>query len=95
MRNVKGYLTAAVLALSAAGCVETMDSGYPGTSYGYGNGYYAERGYQRPVVNNYYTTYTPAPVVVTQTRVVTPPPQRVANREQHHVNPPPATNNTR
>lgn len=76
MRNMK-WLVAAVLAIPAAGCVESMDQ-----SYGYSNGYYsngyANSGYYSspgyyatPNVNNYY--YTPSPRVVTQTRYVPVP----------------------
>jgi len=93
MRKAKWFVAAA-LVMSTAGCVETMDSGYAAPSYGYGygngyasngyysNGYYAQPSYSRPVVNNYYTTYSPPPTVVTQTRVVTPPHQ--ADRSNDH-----------
>ena len=74
-------LTAATLA--TAGCVESMDSGYPTGSYGYdnysngySNGYYSASSYPssyytRPtyVSNNTYV-YNPPPRVVTQTRYV-------------------------
>lgn len=73
-------------ALATAGCVESMDSGYPTGSYGYGdnsngyaNGYYSASSYQngyyaRPsyVSNNTYV-YNPPPRVVTQTRYVPVP----------------------
>ncbi|SRR5260221_6002236 len=49
----------------------------------YSSGYYAQPGYSRPVVNNYYTTYTPPPQVVTQTRYV-PAPQHQADRANDH-----------
>ena len=46
MRNL-GVIVSAAAALATAGCVETMGSGYPTTSYGngYGNGYYSQPTY--------------------------------------------------
>lgn len=73
-------------ALATAGCVDSMDSGYPTGSYGYGDnsngyssGYYSANSYPssyytRPtyVSNNTYV-YNPPPRVVTQTRYVPVP----------------------
>ena len=75
MRNMK-WLVAAVFALPAAGCVESVDQSYGYSdgyySNGYANsGYYSPGYYATPSVNNYY--YTPAPTVVTQTRYVPVP----------------------
>lgn len=96
-----GMLVAAGVLLSTAGCVEAMNSGYPATSYGYGYGptyysgypnsyYYGQPRYYRPApVNNYYyTTYTPPPTVVTQTRYVavpTPPHRRLHDRDHDGI----------
>ena len=90
MRNMK-WLVAAVLAIPAAGCVESMDQGY-GYSDGYysngyaSSGYYSPGYYATPSVNNYY--YTSAPRVVTQTRYVpvptpVPVPTRQTDRDDH------------
>jgi len=100
MRQAK-WIVVAALGLSAAGCVEAYDQSYSSPSYGYGygngygsgyssgyysSGYYAQPTYSRPVVNNYYTTYTPPPQVVTQTRYVPvpTPPQRQVDRSTDH-----------
>ena len=93
MRNMT-WLVAAVLAIPAAGCVESADQSYgysdgyysPGYSSGYypSSGYYSPGYYATPSVNNYY--YTPSPTVVTQTRYVpvpTPVPVRQADRDDH------------
>ena len=51
MRKIS-LLIAAGLVLSTAGCVQSMDSGYPNTAYGYGpsgNGY---SGYSSPPASN-------------------------------------------
>lgn len=95
MRNMK-WLVAAVLAIPAAGCVESMDQSYGYSdgyySPGYSSGYYPSSGYSSgyyatPSVNNYY--YTPSPRVVTQTRYVpvptpVPVPTRQADRSNDH-----------
>src|SRR5260370_34683077 len=82
MRKTR-WLAATVLALSTAGCVETMDSGYgyAQPSHGYGNGYYSSGYYAQPAY------YSP-PVVYSQTRYVpvptpVPVPQHQADRNDH------------
>jgi hypothetical protein len=90
MRNITG-LAAAIIVVSATGCVET--NGYPTTSYGgdpsgygYSNGYYAQPTYyQQP-------TYYRPPAVVTQTRYVpvpvaqpAPPPPRLRDRDHDGI----------
>jgi hypothetical protein len=109
MRKTK-WLLAAGLAMSTAGCVETMDSGYgyAQPSYGYGNGYYSS-GYYAPQA--YYsppTVYRETRYVPVPTPVPVPVPQRQADRDhrwdgrhdqQRHVDrqpssPPPATTHT-
>ena len=85
MRNLRIFVSAAAV-LATAGCVETMDSGYPASSYGsgYGNGYYSQPAYNsRP---SYYST--PQPVVVTQTRyvpVATPAPRRMRDSDHDGI----------
>lgn len=79
MRNLRVLVSAGAM-LATAGCVETMGSGYPNTSYGYGNGYNSEYGsgyssqpsyYSQPIYQSRPTYYSaPQPVVVTQTRYV-------------------------
>ncbi len=73
MRNLRVLVSAGVM-LATAGCVETMGSGYPATSYGngYGNGYYSQPSYySQPAYQSRPTYYSaPQPVVVTQTRYV-------------------------
>ena len=91
MRNL-GVLVSAGVLLATAGCVQTMDSGYPATSYGsgYGNSYYSQPSnynsqptyYSRPT---YYSA--PQPVVVTQTRYVpvsSPAPRTTRMRDRDH-----------
>lgn len=90
MRNrrvlVSGVLVSAVVTLATAGCVETTGTGYPATSYGYGNGYYSQPVYQsRPT---YYSA--PPPVIVTQTRYVpvavpTPRPSRMRDSDRDGI----------
>jgi hypothetical protein len=91
MRNMK-WLIAAILAIPAGGCVQSMDQSYGYSdgyySNGYANsGYYGSPGYYAtPSVSNYY--YTPAPTVVTQTRYVpvpapVPVPTRQVDRDDH------------
>ena len=77
MRNVKGLIAVAV-AVTTAGCVESMDQGYGSSNGYYSNGYYPSSSYANspgyyatPSVNNYY--YNPSPTVVTQTRYVPVP----------------------
>jgi hypothetical protein len=86
MRNITG-LAAAIIVVSATGCVET--NGYPTTSYGgdpsgygYSNGYYAQPTYyqQQPAY------YQPAPVVQTRyvpVPVAQPAPQRRLRDPDH------------
>ena len=77
MRNLR-VLVSAGARLATAGCVETMGSGYPTTSYGngYGNGYssgYASKPsyYSQPIYQSRPTYYSaPQPVVMIQTRYV-------------------------
>jgi hypothetical protein len=99
MRNLRVLVSAAGM-LATAGCVETMDSGYPATSYGYRNGYssgYSQPGYySQPIYQSRPTYYSPPaysrapPVVVTQTRYVpvavpTPAPRPAAHmRDSDH-----------
>ena len=96
MRSAKVIVSMAVMLISA-GCVETMGSGYPNTSYGYGNGYgsgYASQpsyysNYSQPTYQSRPTYYSaPQPVVVTQTRyvpVAVPAPRPVARmRDSDH-----------
>jgi hypothetical protein len=85
MRKLNWLILTAVT-LATAGCVESMDSGYPTGSYGYDNysngyssGYYSASSYPssyytRPnyVSNNTYV-YNPPPRVVTETRYVPVP----------------------
>ncbi len=74
MRNLRSLVSVGAM-LAAAGCVDTMGSGYPATSYGYGNGYYSQPGYHsQPTYYSRPSYYSaPAPVVVTQTRYVAVP----------------------
>lgn len=96
MRNLRVFVSAAVM-LATAGCVETMGSGYPTTSYGYGNGYgngygsgYASQPsyYSQPSYQSRPTSYSaPQPVVVTQTRyvpVAAPAPRPARMRDSDH-----------
>ena len=91
MRNLRIFVSAGAL-LAPAGCVETMDSGYPATSYGsgYGNGYYSQPSYySQPAYNSRPTYYSaPQPVVVTQTRyvpVATPAPRRMRDSDHDGI----------
>ncbi|MDI1286342.1 MAG: thrombospondin type 3 repeat-containing protein [Reyranella sp.] len=71
MRNLGIFVSAAAM-LATAGCVETMDSGYPATSYGsgYSNGYYSQPSYYNQPTYSSRPSYYSAPQVVTQTRYV-------------------------
>ena len=94
MRNLRIFVSAAAL-LATAGCVQTMDSGYPATSYGYGNGYGSGYGngyysqptyYSQPAYTSRPTYYAP-PQVVTQTRyvpVAVPAPRPSRMRDSDH-----------
>ncbi|MDP1753226.1 MAG: thrombospondin type 3 repeat-containing protein [Reyranella sp.] len=95
MRNPKVLVSVAVM-LATAGCVETMGSGYPATSYGnrYGSGYSSQPSYySQPVYQSRPTHYSaPPPVVVTQTRYVpvavpvpTPRTGRVRDRDHDGI----------
>lgn len=73
MRNLKKLIPVCLVA-ATAGCMETAGTGYPATSYGYGNGYYSQPSYYRSQ-----PTYYSQPQVVTQTRyvpVASPSPRR-------------------
>ena len=95
MRNRQRARRDTAVAVSTAGCVESMDQGYGnsngyygnGYSGGYSSGYYPSSSYASspgyyatPRVNNYY--YNPSPTVVTQTRYVpVPTPVPVRTRD--------------
>ncbi len=98
MRNhrviVSRVVVSAGMVLATAGCMETMGSGYPTTSYGYGNGYghgyYSQPSYySQPVYQSRPTYYSaPQPVVVTQTRyvpVATPAPRRMRDSDHDGI----------
>jgi hypothetical protein len=96
MRKVS-LLVAAGAALVTTGCVETMDSGYPNTAYGYNeysSGYYASNSYPsgyygRPSYTSNTYVYNPPPKVVTQTRYVPVPvatPALPARQQANHSN---------
>jgi hypothetical protein len=72
MRNLRVLVSLSTMA-ATAGCVETMGSGYPATSYG-GSTYSQPSYYSQPTYYSRPSYYsTPQPVVVTQTRYVPVP----------------------
>ena len=81
MSNLRVLVSAGAM-LATAGCVETMGSGYPATSYGYGNGYFSQPTYysqpayySQPSYYRSQPAYYSQPVVATQTRYA-PAPRR-------------------
>ncbi len=92
MRKFMGSL-AIGLVVTSAGCVDTMNSGYPNT-YGYdtsGYGYNQPTYYSQPAYYGQPTYYQPVPRVVTQTRYVPVPvatpqqPRRLRDRDHDGI----------